>query len=97
MEIEILSKNENKLLHRTEYIARLSHLKEKTPQRIESKDKLAAVVNSDKDRTIVVNIDSDFGRSMSDVEFRVYESPELMKKIELRYLLKRNGFISEEG
>lgn len=95
MEVEILTKNENKLLHRTEITAKVSHINEATPKRLETRDKLAATVNSDADRTVIVKMDSEFGRSVSKVEFRVYENPDHMKTIEFPYILKRNGFLEE--
>lgn len=96
MEVEILTKNENKLLHRTEIKAKISHINEGTPKRLETRDKLAATVNSDADRTVIVKMDSEFGKSVSNVEFRVYEDPTQMKSIEFPYILKRNGFLEEE-
>ena len=97
MEIEILNKNQNKLLFRTEITARFLHINESTPKRLETRDKLAATVNSDADKTVIVKMDSEFGKAVSTVEFRVYDDPEHMKSIEFPYILKRNGFIQEEA
>ena len=97
MEIEILEQKENKLLFRTEYKAKLIHIKESTPKRVETRDKLAANVNADADRTVVINIESEFGMGQSNVIFHVYDSPDNMKSVELPYILKRNGFIEESG
>ena len=97
MEVEILTTNENKLLHRKEITAKVSHINEGTPKRLETRDKLAATVNSDADRTVIVKMDSEFGRSVSRVEFRVYDEPAQMKAIEFPHILKRNGFLEEEA
>ena len=97
LEIEINSEHENKLLQRIEYTARISHMSESTPSRVTTRDKLAAHVNADKDRTLVINIRSDYGGGQSKVNFRVYESNDQMMKIELPYLLKRNGLLIEES
>lgn len=97
MEIEIIAEKENKLLNRKEYTARILHMAEPTPDRITSRDKLAASVNADKDRTLIIKIKSDFGKGQSNVDFRVYETPEKLKQIELPHLLKRNGLFSEEN
>ena len=97
MEIEILTTNENKLLHRKEITAKVSHINEATPKRLDTRDKLAASVNSDSDRTVIVKIDSEFGKSVSKVEFRVYDDPTQMKSIEFPFILKRNGFLEEEA
>ncbi len=96
MEVEILTKNENKLLHRKEITAKISHINEPTPKRLETRDKLAATVNSDSDRTVIIKIDSEFGRSVSKVEFRVYDTSDQMKAVEFPYILKRNGFLDKE-
>lgn len=97
MEVEILTKNENKLLHRNEITAKISHINEPTPKRLETRDKLAASVNSDADRTVIVKIDGEYGKSVSKVEFRVYDTPDQMKAVEFPYILKRNGFLEEEA
>ncbi|MHA2363340.1 MAG: 30S ribosomal protein S24e [Candidatus Hodarchaeales archaeon] len=97
MEIEITSERGNALLHRKEYTAVISHIAEATPSRLKTRDTLSALVNAEKDRTIVINIRSDFGGGRSKVEFRVYDTPEQLKQIELPYLLKRNDLISEES
>ena len=97
MEVEILTTNENKILHRKEITAKVSHINEATPKRLETRDKLAASVNSDADRTVIVKIDSEFGRAVSEVSFRVYDDPIHMKAIEFPYILKRNGFVEEEA
>jgi small subunit ribosomal protein S24e len=96
MEVEILTNKENKLLRRKEIIAKISHINESTPKRLETRDKLAASVNADAERTVVVKIDGEFGRSVSQVEFRVYDDANHMKAIEFPYILKRNGFVEEE-
>lgn len=97
MEIEILEQKENKLLFRTEYTAKLMHIKEPTPKRLETRNKLAANVNADADRTTIIKIDSEFGLGQSKVLFHVYDTPENMNSVELPHILKRNGFINEES
>lgn len=96
MEIKIVSEAENSLLKRKEYMAMISHLAESTPTRQVVRDKLAATVNADKDKTLVIKIKSVFGAGKSKVQFRVYEKTEQLKIIELPHLLKRNGFIEEK-
>jgi small subunit ribosomal protein S24e len=96
LEIEIIDKKENKLLFRTEYKAKLLHIKEATPKRIETRNKLAASVNADAERTAIIKIDSEFGMGQSNVTFHVYDTPENLKAVELPHILKRNGFLSEE-
>lgn len=97
MEIEIIDKKENKLLFRTEYSAKLLHIKEATPPRVDTKNKLAAKVNADADRTAVIKIDSEYGIGSSNVIFHVYDDSKHMNAVENRHILKRNGFITEES
>jgi small subunit ribosomal protein S24e len=96
LEIEILKEKENNLLFRKEYQAVAHHIKESTPKRSATRDKLAATVNADADRTVVIKIESEFGMGQSNVTFHVYDNHEHMKATELPYILKRNGFLTEE-
>ena len=96
MEIEILEQKENKLLFRNEIKAKLLHIKESTPKRIETRNLLAAKVNADADRTCIIKIDGEYGMGQSNALFHVYDNADNMKTVELPHILKRNGFISEE-
>lgn len=96
MEIKILDQFDNRLLKRIEYNAVIEHISEATPKRIEVRNKVAAMTNSDTDKTVVSVIMSEFGLGRSKLEFRIYDSTEMMKNIELPYLLKRNGHIEDK-
>ena len=96
MEINISSETDNRVLLRKEYEAVVTHTNEATPKRIDVKEKIAALTNSDPERTVVVNIVSEYGIGRSKLVARIYDTPEMMNKVELPYLLKRNGHITEE-
>lgn len=96
MEIKIISERDNKLLHRKEYAAVVTHLAESTPTRQVTRDKLAAHVNADKDRTAVIKIEKHFGIAQSNITFRVYENQDQLLAVELSHIAKRNGFTTEE-
>ena len=96
MEIKILNEKDNRLLKRKEYEAVIFHNSEPTPKRIEVRDRVAALANAEPERTVVCKIDTEFGWGHSKLTFRVYDNPEIMKQIELAYLLKRNGHIEEK-
>jgi small subunit ribosomal protein S24e len=97
MEINIISETDNRLLLRKEYEGAIIHTNEPTPTRSEVKDKVAALTNSDANRAVVIKIGSEFGIGKSKLTFRIYDTPEMMNKIELPYILKRNGHVSEES
>lgn len=96
MEIKILSETDNRLLLRKEYTGQITHTNEPTPKRLEVREKVAALTNSKPDQTVVTGIKSEFGIGFSKLTFRVYDSIEMMNKIELPYMLKRNGHLKEE-
>ena len=96
MEISISSEKDNRILLRKEYEGDIIHTNESTPKRNDVRDKVAALTNSDANRTVIVKIYSEFGMGKSKLTFRIYDTPEMMNKVELPYMLKRNGHISEE-
>jgi len=97
LEFEILEQKENVMLHRTEFRAKIKHIKETTPKRVEAQKKLSAFCNADADRTVIIKIDSEYGMGQSNVTFHVYDNSENMKAVELPHILKRNGFGPEEA
>ncbi|MFW9928728.1 MAG: 30S ribosomal protein S24e [Candidatus Thorarchaeota archaeon] len=96
MEITITSEKDNRILQRKEYEGTIIHNNEPTPGRIVIRDKVAALTNSDANRTIIAKIGSEFGIGKSKLTFRIYDNPEMMKKVELPHFLKRNGHVTEE-
>ena len=96
MEVQILSEKDNRLLKRKEYHAIINHMAEKTPQRTEIREKVAALTNADNNRTIIISEKTEYGLGRTKLNFRVYDTADMMKKIELQYYLKRNGFIEKE-
>ncbi len=96
MEISISSEKDNRLLLRKEYEGVITHTNESTPKRNDVKDKVAALTNSDANRTVIAKINTEFGLGKSKLTFRIYDTPEMMNDVELPYMLKRNGHISEE-
>ncbi len=95
MEIEVLDKRYNPLLRRTEVKARVSHLGSATPTRSEVRRQLAARLNADLERTVVLKILTPFGVSESNVEAHVYDDKETMLKTEKPYILVRNQIIEK--
>ncbi len=90
MEIEIVSKNENKLLERIEVMFKATHMKEGTPQRDAVRDKIASLLNVSKDRVVIDSMKSEFGRMETVGYAKAYESKEAAMKFERKHILIRN-------
>ncbi|MHA2502043.1 MAG: 30S ribosomal protein S24e [Candidatus Kariarchaeaceae archaeon] len=94
MDIEVIERKENPLLHREEVTFKVSHPEAETPTRESIAAKLAAIVNADRDMTIVKKVESEFGKNSSLGYANVYED-EASREIEPNHILKRNGIGGE--
>jgi small subunit ribosomal protein S24e len=91
MEIKIIERKENKLLNREEVYAVAEHPGEATPKREEIRKKIAAMVGSDENLTVVTKILSSYRLPISKIWVNVYRDQETMKRLEPKHILKRNG------
>ncbi|MBD3263375.1 30S ribosomal protein S24e [Candidatus Woesearchaeota archaeon] len=89
MDIKITDKKENVLLNRTEIKADIEHVGKPTPSRAEIKEKLAAMLSSDKNLVIIRKLEQDFG-SKTKCTAMQYKTRDDLEKIEQKYLLKRD-------
>ncbi|UCH89102.1 MAG: 30S ribosomal protein S24e, partial [Thermoplasmata archaeon] len=69
---------------------KITHGKERTPNRNDVREELANVVNSKKDRVVIDNMRTVFGKSETIGYAKVYEKAEMAKKIEREHILVRN-------
>ncbi len=90
MEIEIVSKEENQLLDRTEVTFKAVHPKEGTPQRDSVREKLSAMLKVPKERVIVDGMNSEFGKTETVGYAKVYKTKETALKYEREHVLVRN-------
>lgn len=90
MEVEIVSKDENQLLERTEVRFKATHLKEGTPQREEVRDKIASLMKVQKERVIVDSMQSEFGKMETFGYAKVYKTKDAAMKYEREHILVRN-------
>lgn len=90
MDILVVSKRENVLLGRLEVRFRISHPKEKSPERDLVRDKLAAILNEKKDGVIIDSMKGLFGKSETVGYAKVYKSKEAAMKLERDGILCRN-------
>ncbi len=89
MNLDIVSENENRLLHRTELVARITS-EDKTPSREEVVKMIAAKKNVPENLVIVDKIEQKFGTRVSEAFIKIYESEHALKQIEPEYKLKRH-------
>jgi small subunit ribosomal protein S24e len=90
MDVEIVSKNENELLERTEVRFKAAHLNEGTPQRDAVRDKLASLLKVPKDRVVVDSMQSEFGKMETFGYAKVYKTKDAAIKYEREHILIRN-------
>jgi small subunit ribosomal protein S24e len=90
MDILVVSKKENLLLGRTEVQFKISHPKEKSPERDLVREKLAAILNEKKDGVIIDSMRAEFGKTETRGYAKVYKTKEAAMKIERDRTLCRN-------
>ncbi|AUX09640.1 30S ribosomal protein S24e [Halalkaliarchaeum desulfuricum] len=95
MEIDVISEEENPMLHRTDVRFEISH-DDATPSRLSVRDSLAAKLDKDSAEVIVHELDTKFGMRKTIGYAKVYDSPEIAKDVEQEYMLDRNK-IGEDG
>jgi small subunit ribosomal protein S24e len=96
MEIEVISEDENPMLHRTDVRFEVVH-EEATPSRLSVRDSLAAKLNKDSDEVVIHTLDTKFGMRKTAGYAKVYESPEFARDVEQDYMLDRNKIEAEDG
>lgn len=97
MEVNILEEKKNPLLDRVEIVAELSYPNEATPSREAVISRMSALLNADKDRFVLKEIKTRFGENKALAYARIYDSPDVAKKLENEYILKRNKLVGDEG
>jgi len=93
MEIEIIEKQEQPLLKRTEIKYRAIHPKESTPNRDAVRDELAKLLKAKKGAIVIDHQESQFGKSETIGYAKIYEKPETVKEVEREHILKRNKLL----
>ncbi|UCE80342.1 MAG: 30S ribosomal protein S24e [Methanobacteriota archaeon] len=90
MDLEIVSKDENQLLDRTEVRFKATHADEGTPQRDAVREKLASLLKVPKERVVVDSMRSEFGKMETLGYAKVYKTKEAAVKYEREHILVRN-------
>ncbi|PSQ11649.1 30S ribosomal protein S24e [Halobacteriales archaeon QS_5_70_15] len=95
MDIEIVSEEENPMLHRRDVRFEVVH-DEASPSRLSVRDSLAAKLNKDAEEVVVHSVDTKFGMRKSMGYAKVYDSPEDAADVEQEYMLDRNKIGDED-
>ena len=88
--IKILSVEDNPILHRTEIKFEIEHLGMGSPNRIEVRDKLAALQSAKTELTFIKKMKSRFGKPSVSGHAIIYEDEENARKLEPKYSQIRN-------
>lgn len=95
MKVEIQSKKENVLQDRTEVQFRVDHDGEPTPTRDSLRSKLAELMNVQKERVVVDNLHTEYGKGSSTGYSKVYKSVDAIKFRESKHQQVRHGLMEK--
>ncbi|MDR0912729.1 MAG: 30S ribosomal protein S24e [Methanobrevibacter sp.] len=90
MEIKVTQEKVNKLLKRTEIKFDCIYSGEATPTLLAVKNKLVALLNSQKNLLVVDNLQPHFGEAIASGYAKVYDSAEALKDIETKHVIEKN-------
>jgi len=90
MKIEILRERVNRPLGRKEIHFRIDHVGSTTPSRADVKAKIAAQFDADPSTVVIKTLRTAFGVGVTEGSARIYDSPDLVQRIENPYILKRH-------
>ena len=95
MEIDIISEEENPMLHRTDVRFEVTH-EEASPSRLSVRDSLAAKLNKDADEVVVHKLDTKYGMRTTVGYAKVYDDADAAADVEQEYMLDRNKIEDDE-
>jgi small subunit ribosomal protein S24e len=96
MDVDIISEDENPMLHRTDVTFEIRH-EDATPSRLSVRDSLAAKLNKGSDEVVVRSLDTKFGMRKTVGQAKVYESAERAGDVEQEHMLERNKIEADEA
>ncbi|MFQ5918744.1 MAG: 30S ribosomal protein S24e [Thermoplasmata archaeon] len=91
MEMEIVSRRENKLLDRLEVYFRVRHEEGTTPSRPEIREGLTKELKVGKKVLVIDSLHSQFGKREASGYAKVYASLDDAQRLERPHVLRRNG------
>jgi small subunit ribosomal protein S24e len=96
MDIDIVSDEENPMLHRRDVRFEVVH-DDASPSRLSVRDSLAAKLNKDAEEVVVHSVDTKYGMRKSMGYAKVYDTPGDAADVEQEYMLERNKIGDEES
>ncbi len=90
VKIKVISQRRNELLKRNEVTFGVDHEGSGTPSRVEVKQKLADMLNTDVEKVYVTKYETKTGRMTAFGEARIYNSVEDARFVEPEYIILRN-------
>ncbi|WP_247002545.1 30S ribosomal protein S24e [Halosolutus gelatinilyticus] len=97
MDVDIISEEENPMLHRTDVTFELTH-EDATPSRLQVRDSLAAKLNKDADEVVIRKLDTKFGMRKTVGHAKVYNTADNAREVEQDHMLERNKIgVDEEA
>lgn len=89
MDIDIISEEENPMLHRTDVRFEMTH-DDASPSRLQVRDSLAAKLDKGSDEVVVHKLDTKYGMRKTVGYAKVYESADFARDVEQDHMLERN-------
>ncbi|XVH32645.1 30S ribosomal protein S24e [Haloferacaceae archaeon DSL9] len=96
MDVEVISEDENPMLHRSDIRFAIIH-DEATPSRLSVRDSLAAKLDKNSDEVVIHELDTKFGMRKTIGYAKVYETPEFAREVEQEYMLERNKINADDA
>jgi len=96
MDLEIINRERQELLHRTQYILLLKNIKAPL-KRVEVKKIVEEHLKTDPGRTLIVKMRYIPGTRNIEVKTRIYDKAEYAKRIEPKHIIKRNLLAETKG
>ncbi|WP_254525076.1 30S ribosomal protein S24e [Natrinema caseinilyticum] len=96
MDVDIISEEENPMLHRTDVTFELVH-EDATPSRLQVRDSLAAKLNKDADEVVIRKLDTKFGMRKTVGQAKVYDTADFAREVEQDHMLERNKIGAEDA
>lgn len=89
--LTIVNEGINKLLKRLEIDVYIEHIYTGTPQKSLLRNAIASTYGVPEEFVVVKSVSTEYGSGISKAHIHIYADQDLMKKTELKHILKRNG------
>jgi len=89
--LTVVEETINKLLRRLEIDVYIEHITTSTPSRTAIRNAIANIYEVPEDLVVVKSVATEYGVGISKAHVHIYADQNLMKRVELKHILKRNG------